>query len=806
MKISYNQLKTLIPISQTPEELGVILTNTGLEVEAIEKIDAVKGGLEGLVVGFVESCSKHPDADKLSCTKVNVGGESLLDIVCGAPNVAAGQKVIVALVGTTLYPSEGEPFQIKKSKIRGEVSEGMLCAEDEIGLGKSHIGILVLETDLTPGSPVASIFNLEPDYQIEIGLTPNRADAASHYGVARDIHAVTKAELTLPSIAKFKLGNAKSSIKLDVQAPDACKRFCGLEIRGIQVQESPAWLKQFLATIGVNAINNIVDITNYICHFLGQPMHIFDADELGGKQILVRVPTPGEKIITLDGNERTFTGKELAICDATKPMAIAGVFGGKNSGVKSSTQNIFLEVAYFEPTWVRRASTIHGLKTDASFRYERGTDPNMPPVAIRLAALMVQEIGGGEICSEIFDFYPKPIENLTIDLKVKNINRLIGKNIGLGTIVEILEALDIKVLEKSETALTVSVPPYRVDVTREADVIEEILRIYGFDNIELSEHLNSDFFASFPIKEPELTVFTLTDKLVGLGLSEIQNLSIVKPADNAWAGEEQKTVNLLNPLSEDLSQMRRSLLFSGLTAIQYNVNRRSKDLRFFEFGRFYTKSIIEGVTKPKENKVLAIWLTGGKTSESWMQKTAETDFASLNQVVQEVLLLMKCKPSESIETADVQFTFGFEMRLINKTVVKFGKLSASVKKYADIKQDVFYAEFDWDLLFKNYNPAFKFSELSKFPEVRRDLSLVLDKNVTFGQIEKIAFAMEKKLLSKVNVFDIYEGDKLAEGKKSYSVSFILQDSEKTLTDAIIDKSMNKLMTAFELELGAVIRK
>jgi phenylalanyl-tRNA synthetase beta chain len=806
MKISYNQLKKLIHIDQTPEELGVILTNTGLEVEGIEKIDAVKGGLEGLVVGFVESCSKHPDADKLSCTKVDVGGENLLDIVCGAPNVAAGQKVIVALVGAMLYPNEGEPFQIKKSKIRGEVSEGMLCAEDEIGLGRSHAGILVLDTDLAPGSPIASIFKLEPDYQIEIGLTPNRADAASHYGVARDIKAVTKSELVLPSIADFKLGNAKGTITLDVQDADACKRFCGLEIRGIQVQESPAWLKQFLGVIGVNAINNIVDITNYICHFLGQPMHIFDADELGGKQVVVRVPLAGEKIITLDGTERTFTGKELAICDANKPMAIAGVFGGKNSGVKDGTQNIFLEVAYFDPTWVRRASTIHGLKTDASFRYERGTDPNMPPMAIRLAALMVQELAGGEICNEIFDFYPSPIENLIIDLKVKNINRLIGKNIGLDTLVEILEALDIRVLEKSEISLKVSVPPYRVDVTREADVIEEILRIYGFDNIELSEHLNSDFFASFPVKEPELTVFTLADKLVGLGLSEIQNLSIVKPADNAWAGDEAKTVNLLNPLSEDLSQMRRSLLFSGLTAIQYNINRRSKDLRFFEFGRFYIQNVVEGITKPKEHKVLAIWLTGSKSSESWMQKATEIDFASLNQVVQEVLLLMKCKPTESVELSDNQFSTGLELKLNQKSLVKFGKLNAAIKKYADIKQDVYYAAFDWDLLFKNYNPAFKFSELSKFPEVRRDLSLVLDKSCTFGQIEKIAFAIEKKLLTKVNVFDIYEGEKLAEGKKSYSVSFILQDNEKTLVDAIIDKTMNKLMAAFETELGAVIRK
>jgi phenylalanyl-tRNA synthetase beta chain len=806
MKISYNQLKKLIKIEESPEELGKILTGTGLEVEGIEKIDAVKGGLEGLVVGFVESCSKHPDADKLSCTRVNVGGEELLDIVCGAPNVAAGQKVIVALVGAMLYPVEGEPFKIKKSKIRGAISEGMLCAEDEIGLGKSHSGILVLETELAPGSPIASIFNLQPDYQIEIGLTPNRADAASHFGVARDIKAVTGGVINLPSVEAFKLGIAKPTIALDVQTPDACKRFCGLEIRGVKVQESPSWLKQFLSTIGVNSINNIVDITNYICHVLGQPMHIFDADELRGSKIVVRVPASGEKILTLDGNERTYSGQELAICDAEKPMAIAGVFGGKNSGVKESTKNVFLEVAYFDPTWVRRASTIHGLKTDASFRYERGTDPNMPPFAIKLAALMLKELAGGEICSVMFDFYPEAIQNIELDIKEKNIDRLIGKKLGIEKIVSILGALDIKVLQNNNGLLKVSVPPYRVDVTREADVIEEILRIYGFDNIELSEHLNSDFFASFPVKEPELTVFTLTDKLVGMGLSEIQNLSIVKPADNAWAGNPEQTVGLLNPLSEELSEMRRSLLFSGLGAIQYNINRRAKDLKFFEFGRYYTKTVQEGITKPKENKVLAIWLTGAQNAETWSQKSVPVDFSALNQVVQEVLSLLKCIPSEATSFSDIQFSNGVELKLNQKSLVKFGKLSTAVKKHADVKQDVFYAAFDWNLMFKNYNPAFKFTELSKFPEVRRDLSLVLDKNVKFEQIEKVARAAERKLLGKINVFDVYKGDKLPEGKKSYSVSFILQDAEKTLTDAIIDKTMNRLIQVFENELGAIIRK
>jgi phenylalanyl-tRNA synthetase beta chain len=488
MKISYNQLKTLIDFDHNPEKLGEILTNTGLEVEGIEKLDAVKGGLEGLVIGHVVSCEKHPDADKLSVTKVDVGADTLLDIVCGAPNVAAGQKVIVALVGATLYPTSGEAFTIKKSKIRGAVSEGMLCAEDEIGLGQSHAGILVLDTELPVGSPVATYFNLEPDYVIEIGLTPNRADAASHLGVARDIKAVSDTAIRMPDVSMFALGSSSATIDLSVEDSEACPRFCGLEIKNIEVKESPDWLKRFLNSIGVNSINNIVDITNYVCHYLGQPMHIFDADAIAGNKIIVKCPSAGTELTTLDGTSRKLNGTDLAICNTDGPMAIAGVFGGLNSGVKPTTKNVFLEVAYFNPVSIRKTASKHGLKTDASFRYERGTDPNMPPFAIKFAANLVQELAGGDICDKMFDIYPNPIQNFEIDLKVKNIDRLLGKKLGEELILDILAKLDISLISKSDGLLKVSVPPYRVDVTREADVVEEILRIYGFENIELSEH------------------------------------------------------------------------------------------------------------------------------------------------------------------------------------------------------------------------------------------------------------------------------------------------------------------------------
>ncbi len=808
MKVSYNYLKKFIDFEINPNQLGDMLTSTGLEVESIEKIEAIKGGLEGLVIGQVIDCQKHPDADKLSVTKVDVGQENYLDIVCGASNIRIGQKVIVATVGATLYPTVGESFVIKRSKIRGAVSEGMICAEDEIGIGSSHDGIIVLQTELPVGTAAIKHFKLEPDFVIEIGLTPNRADAASHFGVARDIKAVTHLDLNLPDVSGFKLGKIPHSINLSVENMEACPRFCGLEIQGIEVKESPQWLKNFLNTIGINSINNIVDISNYVCHFLGQPMHIFDADEIAGNKVIVKIPEKDIEIVTLDGVERKLSGYDLAVCNANKPMAIAGVFGGNKSGVKTETKNIFLEVAYFNPDFIRKTANFHSLKTDASFRYERGTDPNMPPFAIKLAALMVKELAGGEFCDLLIDNYPNPITNFEILLKFKNINRLIGKTLDPELIISILNSLEITVLEKSQEFLRVSVPPYRVDVTREADLIEEVLRIYGFENVELSDYLNSDFISDFQENGEENLRIKLSESLASAGFNEIQTLSIIKPSQNVWlnSGNDSGVIKLLNPLSEELSEMRQSLLFSGLNAIHYNINRRSRDVKVFEFGRTYFNASLDSNIKVKENKVLSIWMTGNTHSESWAQKSNALSFQNLNQAVSLVLSQMRISKPGAVVTKNEIFAFGKDYVLRNKVLVSFGLINKNLLQKADLKQPVFYAEFDWALLMKMYTVEVKFFEIPKYPEVRRDLSLVLEKSVKFEDIKRIAFATEKKILKSVNVFDVYTGDKLKESQKSYSVSFVLQDQEKTLNETQIEKTMDRFMLTFEKEIGAIIRK
>jgi len=805
MKISYNSLKTLINFDYSPVELGEKLTATGLEVEAIEEVESIKGGLKGLVIGQVITCEKHPDADKLNITTVSVGQSDLLNIVCGAPNVAVGQKVVVALVGTTLYPLSGEPFTIKKSKIRGAVSEGMLCAEDEIGLGESHAGIIVLETNLPLGTPIAEYYQLHSDYIIEIGLTPNRSDAASHLGVARDIQATGHKKITFPDISNFKLGDKDPSIILEVQNSKDCPRFCGLEIKNVTVKPSPEWLKNFLKSIGVNSINNLVDISNYVCHYLGQPMHIFDADQILGNKVVVKNPNAGTKFKTLDGIERIFNGEQLAICNHEAPMAIAGVFGGEISGVTENTKNIFIEVAYFNPTSIRKTANAHGLKTDASFRYERGTDPNMPPLAIKFAANLILQLAGGEIANQILESYPEKINNFDINVKFKNIDRLIGQKLPKETIYEILEKLEITVLEKSEEAFKVSVPPYRVDVNREADIIEEILRIYGFDNIPLSENLSSEFIANFPTKEQESQRVRLSESLMNIGFNEIQTLSIVKPTDNEGFNQEE-VVKLLNPLSEEISEMRTSLLFSGLHAIAYNINRKNKDLKLFEFGRTYSKQTKENQTKIKEKKILGIWITGNTQFESWVQKSKQSNFYDLNQVVIALLDLFRVNEFESNPVTDTNYAYGLSYFSRNKELIKLGKVQSKILKKADIKQEVYYAEIDWDLLLKVYNPNVKFIEIPKYPAARRDLSLVIEKNVTFEQIKKLANQTEKNLLKEINIFDVYEGDKLKENEKSYSVSFTLLDTEKTLNEGQIEKTMQKLMLTFEQKLGAIIRK
>ncbi|CAH0994611.1 Phenylalanine--tRNA ligase beta subunit [Emticicia aquatica] len=810
MKISYNWLKSLIDIQESAEEIGKLLTATGLEVEGIEEIESVKGGLKGFVVGEVLTCETFMVKEKqLSLTTVDIGTGTPSSIVCGAENVRAGQKVIVATVGTTIYFADGKSFIIEKRKVYGHPSEGMICAEDEIGVGNSHDGILVLNTNLANGTPAIQYFasigvELSPDFQIEIGLTPNRADAASHLGVARDLRAVLGCEIKMPSIEKYNPSAQKTDFEVVLENTDACPRFCGLEIRGITVQESPTWLKNALQAIGLNPINNVVDVTNYICHTLGQPMHAFDADEIKGRKIIVRVPENGIKFTTLDGTERSLSGNDLMVCNAEEPMAIAGVFGGQKSGIKTTTQNLFLEVAYFSPVWVRRTATFHGLKTDASFRYERGTDPNMPPFAIRLAAVLMQQLAGGEIQGGLIDVYPKPIANFDITVKHKNINRLIGKNLDDRLIHKILKSLDIEVVSDNGSDMQVSVPPYRVDVTREADIVEEILRIYGFDNIELSETLQTDYLSAFPEKDPDKLQFRIIELLASNGFNEIQTLSITKPVYNQalTATAKGEEVVLLNPLSEELSVLRQSLLLTGMESVAYNINRRQKDLKLFEFGRSYFKK----EDKYKENKHLGIWLTGNRQSESWASPSTALAFHDLALVVQKVLKAMKVSKFDTQEADTSVFQYGLTYLINKKPVVSLGLVKTQLAKLADVKQAVFYADFDWEYLLKQYSGKVAFTEIPKFPEVRRDLSLVIDSEVKFEQVSAIAAKTEKNLLQNVNAFDVYAGEKLGEGKKSYSVSFTLIDKEKTLTDEVIDKTMQRLIAAYEKELGAVIRK
>jgi phenylalanyl-tRNA synthetase beta chain len=826
MKISYNWLKSLIEINESAEEIGKLLTATGLEVEGIEEIESIKGGLKGFVVGEVLTCETFMVKEKqLSLTTVNIGAEIPSTIVCGAANVRAGQKVIIATLGTTIYFEDGKSFVIEKRKVYGHPSEGMICAEDEIGTGHSHDGILILETTpdgvpLPNGTPAMEYFksigkSFEADYQIEIGLTPNRADAASHLGVARDLKAVLGREISMPSIENFKptLKNPvrrPTDFQVIIENTEACPRFCGLEIRGISVKESPEWLKNSLLAIGLNPISNIVDITNYICHTLGQPMHAFDADEVKGNKIVVRVAEKGTKFTTLDGTERSLSGNDLMVCNESEPMAIAGVFGGQKSGIKPTTQNVFLEVAYFSPVWVRRTATFHSLKTDASFRYERGTDPNMPPFAIRVAAVLIQELAGGEVIGEPIDVYPNPIANFEITVKHKNINRLIGKNLDSRLIVKILKSLDIEILSDNGSEMQVIVPPYRVDVTREADVIEEILRIYGFDNIELSETLQTDFLSSFAEKDADKLQFRIIELMASNGFNEIQTLSITKPAYNQAleATAKGETIVLLNPLSEELSVMRSSLLLTGMESVSYNINRRQKDLKLFEFGRsYYNKQDDKNAERrPKENKHLGIWMTGNRQSESWANPSMALAFHDLALVVQKVLKAMKVVKFDTQEADTSVFQYGLAYLINKKPVVCLGLVKPQLAKLADVKQPVFYADFDWEYLLKQYSGKVAFVEIPKFPEVRRDLSIVVDSEVKFEQVSAIATKTEKNLLQSINVFDVYAGEKLGEGQKSYSVSFTLIDKEKTLTDDVIDKTMQRLIAAYEKELGAVIRK
>lgn len=808
MNISLNWLKEFVRIEKTAEEVSQTLTSVGLEVETLETYEPIKGGLRGLVVGEVKTCEKHPNADKLSCTTVDIGSE-IVPIVCGAPNVAAGQKVIVATVEATLYPTSGEPFTIKKAKIRGEESQGMICAEDEIGLGTSHEGIMVLETKLANGTPAAEYFEMTEDTVFVIGLTPNRIDAASHFGTARDLAAAWELDLCRHDLSAFKVDNTNRNIAIEVKNPEACVRYAGLTITGVKIAPSPEWLQHRLKAIGLSPINNIVDITNYVLHELGQPLHAFDADKIVGNKVIVRTLAQDTPFVSLDKQTRKLHANDLIICDGQEnPMCIAGVFGGAESGVSASTTSIFLESACFNSTFVRKTSQFHGLKTDASFRFERGTDPNMPVFALKRAAMLIKQIAGGEISSDIIDIYPNPVQNFEIEVKYKHIDRLIGKKLEKQTIKSILNRLEIRVLEENEETIKVSVPPYRVDVQREADVIEEILRIYGFAQVEIGNYLKSDYLAEFPEVDPFKIKRGLTEMLVGLGFSEIITNSLTKPSYSAslqMLGNE-RDVEIANKLSNDLGVMRQTLLFSGLEVVAYNINRRQKDLKLFEFGKTYQKTEGVGLEKYVEKEKLAIFLTGNRHAETWQFRSESLRFADIADAVSKVLAKLGIKDFEQQELEFEPFQYGLAWVSKKTEWAKIGLLKKTVTAQLDIKQEVFYAELDLETLLKRYNPTKTFTEIPKFPSVRRDLSLVLDKNVSFETLKKIAFQTEKNFLEKINVFDVYEGDKVGEGKKSYSLSFVLQDLNATLTDQVIDKTMNKLMNAFETQVNALIRK
>ena len=808
MKISYNWLKQFIDIDWSAEKTGNLLTDLGLEIEGIDTYQSVKGGLEGIVVGHVLTCVQHENADKLKVTTVDIGGETPVQIVCGAPNVAAGQKVPVATIGTTLYTEEGEAWKIKKGKIRGEESHGMICAEDELGLGKGHDGIMILNEDLIPGTPAADVFKIENDQVFEIGLTPNRADAMSHWGVARDLkagllqHEVNRGLIT-PSTSSFKI--EKRLHKIDVQVLDAEKapRYAGVVISDLKVSESPAWLKHRLKAIGLSPINNIVDATNYVLHELGQPLHAFDLSKITGDKIEVRTVAAGTKFTTLDGVERELHEDDLMICDAEKPMCIAGVFGGAHSGVSENTTAIFLESAYFNPVAIRKSAKRHGLNTDASFRFERGIDPNIAEYALTRAAILIMEIAGGEITSEIVDIYPKKIEDQQVFLNFDNATKLIGEELPKEVIKGILMSLDIKINNVTESGIGMTIPAFRNDVTREADVIEEILRVYGYNNITFGKKLNATVSSSSKFDDHKVSD-VIGNQLAAQGFYEMMANSLTTPAYTLLSEnlKEEHQVEMLNPLGKELSVMRQSMLFSGLEAISYNVNRRRGNIKLFEFGKTYHNYTEER----KEDKHLALFVTGNRTEESWTNPTSPTNFYFLKGIVSGILEKLGINKVRSSVVKNDVFSEAVGLSLGKQQVVSYGIVKKSILKKFDLSQDVYYADFNWDAILEiAARNDVKFKDIPKYPSVRRDFALLLDTNIQFEDIATIAKQTEKQLLKDVNLFDVYEGKNLPEGKKSYAVSFLLQDENKTLTDKQIDKTMSKLQQRFEKELGATLR-
>ena len=808
MKISYNWLKQFLQIDWEVVKAGELLTDLGLEVEGIEAIESIKGGLKGVVVGEVLTCNQHPNADRLKITTVNLGAGEPVQIVCGAPNVAKGQKVPVATIGTVLYDDKGKKIKIKKGKIRGEESCGMICAEDELGLGKGHDGIMVLDSKIETGTLISEVFNIETDFVFEIGLTPNRADAMSHFGVARDLRAGLmqqgiNMELISPSVSDFYVDKRKLNIDIEVENNELTPRYCGITITDIEVKESPDWIQNRLKSIGITPKNNIVDITNYVLHELGQPLHAFDTSKIAGNKIIVKTLDEGTKFKTLDEVEIKLNAEDIMICDSeSNPLCIAGVYGGINSGITENTTSLFLESAYFNPVYIRKTAKRHNLNTDASFRFERGIDINMTEYALKRAALLIEEYSGGTLSSDIIDLYPNKIEDFQVFISYENAYRLIGQEIPKETIKNILASLEIKIKSETEGYLGLIIPSYRVDVQREADIIEEILRIYGYNNIIFSHKLNTS--VSFDTNNKIKIENSVASQLTSQGFNEMMANSLTK-ADYINLSEnlkEEYNVEILNPLSNDLKIMRQSLLFSGLESVAYNINRKNNALKFYEFGKTYHK-YEKGY---QENKHLTLFVTGNRTKESWILPNKPSDFFYLKGVVTSLLSRLGIDKLNIIPSKLDVFSEGISMSLGKINLVEVGLVKRSVLKEFGIKQEVLFADFDWEnVLNLAGKKVIKISNLPKFPSVKRDLALLLDNKVLFNELYDLAFQSERKILKEVDLFDVYQGDKLPKGKKSYALSFVLQDENKTLSDKQIDKIMKKLQQTFEKNLDAALR-
>lgn len=820
MNISYNWLKEYLDFDLQPEEVSAALTSIGLETGGVEEVQTIKGGLEGLVIGEVLTCMEHPNSDHLHITTVNVGGEEPLQIVCGAPNVAAGQKVVVAVNGTKLYDGD-EVFTIKRSKIRGVESNGMICAEDEIGLGTDHAGIIVLPADAVVGTPAKEYYNVKSDYVLEVDITPNRVDGTSHFGVARDLAAYLKqngkpTELKRPSVDAFKIDDETPAIEVIVENTEACPRYSGVTIKGVTVKESPEWLKNRLTIIGLRPINNVVDVTNFVLHEMGQPLHSFDAGKVKGDKVIVKTQPEGTKFVTLDGIERTLTDRDLMICNTEEAMCIGGVFGGLDSGVTEQTTDVFLESACFHPTWIRKTARRFGLNTDASFRFERGLDANNTIYVLKRAALLIQEVAGGKITGAIQDVYPEPVKPYTVELTYDKINSLIGKEIPVETVKSILASLEMEIVSETAEGLTIHVPVYRIDVQRDVDVIEDILRIYGYNNIEFSENVKSNLSYKTATDRGYQLQNLISEQLCGSGFNEILNNSLTRSAyyDELTTYPVSHCVMLMNPLSADLNGMRQTLLFGGLESIEHNAKRKNGNIRFFEFGNCYDYD----VEKKREDATLAefsedyrlgLWICGNRVENSWAHADEKSTVYELKAYVENILARLGVDRkkvifgnlSNDIYSSGISITTGS-----GRELGTFGIVSRKICKAMDIDFDVYYAELSWTLLMKETKKnKVTFSEISKFPAVKRDLALLLDKSVQFAEIEKIARDSERKLLKEVSLFDVYEGKNLPAGKKSYAVSFYLQDETKTLNDKQIDAIMQKVRKNLEDKLGASLR-